>query len=387
MNQPNSVDHPGDAHWLGYCLELARRGMGQTAPNPMVGAVVVNQGEKVGEGFHPGVGLPHAEVFALKEAGDRAQGATLYVNLEPCNHTGRTPPCTEAILRSGVRRVVAGMVDPDPRVSGSGIQRLRSAGLEVRVGVAEAQCRRLNEGFIHRVTRHRPLGIWKYAMTLDGKIATSTGHSQWITGPAARAEVHRLRASCDAVVVGGNTVRCDNPQLTSHGQGPHNPRRVVLSRRLDLPMPAQLWSTDVAPTLVFTTALADPHRVESLRQLGVEVIIQDPLTPAQVTDHLYHQGCATVLWECGGTLAAQAIADQVIDKIWAFIAPKLIGGAQAPTPLGDLGITHMAAAIGLHPVSHRQVGEDWLMEAYLGQATPLSPPTMPAEDKPEETVN
>jgi diaminohydroxyphosphoribosylaminopyrimidine deaminase/5-amino-6-(5-phosphoribosylamino)uracil reductase len=353
----------------------------------MVGAVVVNQGEKVGEGFHPGAGLPHAEVFALEAAGDRAQGATLYVNLEPCNHTGRTPPCTEAILRSGVRRVVAGMVDPDPRVSGSGIQRLRSAGLEVRVGVAEAQCRRLNEGFIHRVTRHRPLGIWKYAMTLDGKIATSTGHSQWITGPAARAEVHRLRASCDAVVVGGNTVRCDNPQLTSHGQGPHNPRRVVLSRRLDLPMPAQLWSTDVAPTLVFTTALADPHRVESLRQLGVEVVIQDSLTPAQVTDHLYHQGCATVLWECGGTLAAQAIADQVIDKIWAFIAPKLIGGAQAPTPLGDLGITHMAAAIGLHPVSHRQVGEDWLMEAYLGQATPLSPPTMPAEDKPEETVN
>jgi len=381
--QPSSVDDPGDAHWLGYCLELARQGMGKTAPNPMVGAVVVNQGEKVGEGFHPAVGLPHAEVFALEAAGDRAQGATLYVNLEPCNHTGRTPPCTEAILRSGIRRVVAGMVDPDPRVSGSGIARLRSAGVAVRVGVAEAECRRLNEGFIHRVTRHRPLGIWKYAMTLDGKIATTTGHSQWITGPTARAEVHRLRAGCDAVVVGGNTVRCDNPQLTSHGQSTHNPRRVVLSRRLDLPIPAHLWSTDVAPTLVFTTAMADPRQAEKLRDLGVEVVIQDPLSPAQVTDYLYHQGCGTVLWECGGTLAAQAIADQVIDKLWAFIAPKLIGGAQAPSPLGDLGITQMTAAIGLNPVTHRQVGEDWLMEAYLEQASPLSTPTRPPEDQPE----
>ncbi len=339
--------------------------MGRTAPNPMVGAVVVNQGEKVGEGFHPGVGLPHAEVFALQQAGDRSQGATLYVNLEPCNHTGRTPPCTEAIMESGIRRVVAGMVDPDPRVSGRGIDRLRAAGIEVIVGVAEAECRRLNEGFIQRVTRHRPLGLLKYAMTLDGKIATQTGHSQWITGPQARAEVHRLRAHCDAVVVGGNTVRCDNPRLTTHGHSSHNPRRVVLSRRLDLPEQAHLWATQTAPTLVLTTPAADQNQAQKLRNLGVEVITLDPLTPRQVTEYLYQQGCAMVLWECGGNLAAQAIADQVIDKIWAFIAPKLIGGELAPTPLGNLGITHMAEAIGLQALTYRSIGEDCLIEAYL----------------------
>lgn len=365
MTQTPTHDHPDHAHWLGQCLILAQRGMGRTAPNPMVGAVVVNQGELVGEGFHPGVGLPHAEVFALQQAGERARGATLYVNLEPCNHTGRTPPCTDAILAAGIGRVVAGMVDPDPRVSGRGIERLRQAGVEVIVGVAEAACRQLNQGFIQRVTRQRPLGILKYAMTLDGKIATTTGHSQWITDPGARAEVHRLRARCDAVVVGGNTVRRDNPQLTSHGQGCHNPRRVVLSRQLELPDQAHLWSTDIAPTLVFTTALAAPQQVERLRHLGVEVIIQDDLTAAQATEYLYQQGCATVLWECGGNLAAQAIADRVIDQIWAFIAPKLIGGNQAPGPLGDLGITHMAQAIRLEDLTCRSLGPDYLIEANL----------------------
>ncbi|XGB44125.1 MAG: bifunctional diaminohydroxyphosphoribosylaminopyrimidine deaminase/5-amino-6-(5-phosphoribosylamino)uracil reductase RibD [Nodosilinea sp. LVE1205-7] len=339
--------------------------MGRTAPNPMVGAVVVKQGEIVGEGFHPGLGLPHAEVFALQEAGERARGATLYVNLEPCNHTGRTPPCTEAIIGSGIRRVVAGMVDPDPRVSGGGIERLRAAGIEVIVGVAERACQRLNEGFLQRVTRHRPLGVLKYAMTLDGKIATQAGQSRWITGPTARAEVHRLRAHCDAVVVGGNTVRCDNPHLTTHGYSGPNPKRVVLSRQLDLPDQAHLWATEIAPTLVFTTPAAAENQVQRLRDLGVEVITLDPLTPAQVTDYLYQQGCAMVLWECGGNLAAQAIADRVIDKLWAFIAPKLIGGNQAPTPIGDLGITHMAQAIDLTALTYRSLGEDYLIEAYL----------------------
>ncbi|HEY9888040.1 MAG TPA: bifunctional diaminohydroxyphosphoribosylaminopyrimidine deaminase/5-amino-6-(5-phosphoribosylamino)uracil reductase RibD, partial [Candidatus Obscuribacterales bacterium] len=207
--------NPTDSHWMQRCLELARQGWGKTAPNPLVGAVVVQAGAVVGEGFHPAAGQPHAEVFALRAAGDRAQGATLYVNLEPCNHMGRTPPCTEAVMAAGIARVVVGMIDPDPRVAGGGVQRLQAAGLEVTVGVEEAACQQLNEAFSYSVQHQRPFGILKYAMTLDGKIAASSGHSAWVTGPAARTWVHQLRSRCDAVIVGGQTVRQDNPHLTN----------------------------------------------------------------------------------------------------------------------------------------------------------------------------
>lgn len=360
--------HPNDPvhqHWMARCIDLAQQAAGQTAPNPLVGSVIVRAGEVVGEGFHPGAGQPHAEVFALRQAGAQAQGSTLYVNLEPCNHTGRTPPCTEAIIQAGVRRVVAGMVDPDPRVAGAGIERLRQAGLEVLVGVEEAACRRLNEAFVCRVLHQRPLGWLKYAMTLDGKIATTTGHSQWITGPEARAAVHQLRSVCDAVVVGGNTVRHDNPRLTSHGHSVHNPRRVVMSRVLDLPAHAQLWDRSVASTTVFTSPAAPAHRRQALDQAGVEVIVLETLTPKTVMQHLYDSGCAQVLWECGGTLAAQAIQDGVIDKVWAFVAPKLVGGQEAPTPLDSLGITEMSAAVPLQRVTWRSIGPDLLLEGYL----------------------
>jgi len=348
------------------CLELASRAAGQTAPNPMVGCVVLDHGLVVGEGFHPGAGQPHAEVLALAQAGPRAQGATLYVNLEPCNHTGRTPPCTEAVIGAGVARVVVGMVDPDPRVSGSGIQRLRQAGVEVIVGVEAAACQRLNEAFVQRVTRQRPLGLLKYAMTLDGKIATTSGHSAWVTGPAARTAVHQLRATCDAVVVGGKTVRRDNPRLTTHGQSSHNPYRVVMSRRLDLPAQAHLWDIQVAPTLVFTTPEADPERRQHLLDQGVELFVLPTLTPRIMTQHLYQRGCAAVLWECGGQLAAQALQDGLIDKVWAFIAPKLVGGQGAPTPLGDLGIQHMDRALLLERITWRTLGPDLWLEGYLG---------------------
>ncbi|PSR18649.1 bifunctional diaminohydroxyphosphoribosylaminopyrimidine deaminase/5-amino-6-(5-phosphoribosylamino)uracil reductase RibD [filamentous cyanobacterium CCP3] len=353
------------------CLELAGLAAGQTAPNPMVGCVVLKAGIVVGEGFHPGAGQPHAEVFALAQAGDRARGATLYVNLEPCNHTGRTPPCTEAVVGAGISRVVVGMVDPDPRVSGSGIERLRQAGIEVEVGVEEATCQRLNEAFVQRVTHQRPLGLLKYAMTLDGKIAATSGHSAWVTGPVARAAVHQLRATCDAVVVGGNTVRCDNPRLTSHGYSSRNPLRVVMSRRLDLPSSANLWQIKDAPTVIFTTAQADPERQQQLTTQGVEVAVLSMLTPRHVTEQLYQRGCAAVLWECGGRLAAEAIKDGVIDKLWAFVSPKLVGGTSAPGPVGDLGIQRMDQALALERTTWQTLGDDLLLEAYL------SPPTSP----------
>lgn len=359
-----------DRQMMQRCLELARQAMGQTAPNPMVGAVVVRQGEIIGEGFHPQAGQPHAEVFALRAAGvdaasERpAQGATVYVNLEPCSHYGRTPPCADALIAAGVAKVVVGMVDPNPQVAGTGIERLRAAGIEVIVGVEEAACRDLNEAFIHRMLHHRPLGILKYAMTLDGKIATTTGHSAWVSSSASRALVHQLRSACDAVIIGGNTVRRDNPLLTSHGQG-HDPLRVVMSRTLDLPLQAQLWQTATVPTLVLTTPEAPPSTKQELEQQGVEVITLPELTPAEVMQLLNQRSCLSVLWECGGTLAAKAITDGAVQKVLAFIAPKIIGGVGAPSPVADLGFTQMTQALSLEKVRWRAIGSDYLLEGYL----------------------
>lgn len=352
---------------MGHCLELARRALGQTAPNPLVGCAIAQNGRIVGEGFHPGAGHPHAEVFALQEAGEKARGATVYVNLEPCNHYGRTPPCTDALIAAGVAKVVVGVIDPNPLVAGSGIAKLREAGIEVVVGVAEAECRQLNEAFMHRIVYNRPFGILKYAMTLDGKIATTTGHSAWVTSEAARSEVHRLRVACDAVIIGGNTVRRDNPLLTSRSTKADNPVRVVMSRSLDLPAAANLWDVTEAKTLVFTEIGSNPDFQQYLTEKGVEVVEMFPLTPAKVMDNLYDRQFLSVLWECGGNLAARAIADGAVQKIWAFIAPKIIGGQIAPSPVGDLGLVKMTEAVELENISLRAIGCDYLFEGYLKQ--------------------
>ncbi|MFY7803614.1 MAG: bifunctional diaminohydroxyphosphoribosylaminopyrimidine deaminase/5-amino-6-(5-phosphoribosylamino)uracil reductase RibD [Limnoraphis robusta] len=363
----NDPERPAefDRQMMLRCLELARRALGKTAPNPLVGCVIVQDNIIVGEGFHPGAGQPHAEVFALRDAGERAVGATVYVNLEPCNHYGRTPPCTEALIQAKVAKVVVGMIDPNPLVAGQGIERLKQAGIEVIVGVEQDACQLLNEGFVHRILHHQPLGILKYAMTLDGKIATTTGHSAWITSPTARQQVHQLRVACDAVIVGGNTVRRDNPHLTTHHAGEPHPLRVVMSRKLDLPLEANLWDITAANTLVLTTKDADPDCQEQLQKKGVEVVALSPLTPATVMNHLYDRQFLNVLWECGGTLAAQAIAEGVIQKIWAFIAPKIIGGETAPSPVGDLGFTQMNEALTLERVTLHSIGSDYLIEGYL----------------------
>ena len=365
---PNTSDFQASAAFdqatIRRCCELASQAAGRTAPNPLVGSVITQGNEIVGEGYHPQAGEPHAEIFALRDAGKRAKGATLYVNLEPCNHFGRTPPCSEAVITAGIRRVVIGMADPNPQASG-GIQKLQAAGIDVSVGIEEARCRLLNEAFIYRVTYKQPFGVLKYAMTLDGKIATTTGHSAWISGPASRRQVHQLRGRCDAVIVGGNTVRLDNPNLTTHSESDRNPLRVVMSRQLDLPIAANLWDTSVAPTLVFTQMGANEQVAKSLRNRGVEIVELDALTPHTVMDALYEIGLMSVLWECGGTLAAAAIADGSVQKLWAFIAPKLIGGATAPSPLGDLGLEKMTDAIALENASISQIEQDFLLQGYL----------------------
>ena len=354
-----------DREIMQRCLQLARLVVGYTSPNPLVGAVVVKDGKIVGEGFHPGAGEPHAEVFALRDAGEQAHGATMYVNLEPCNHYGRTPPCSEALIKAGVAKVVVGMVDPNPLVSGRGIVKLQAAGVDVLTGVEEADCRLLNEGFIHRVLHHKPFGILKYAMTLDGKIATSSGHSTWVTNDATRQAVHRLRSACDAVIIGGNTVRQDNPHLTNHGQGNHSPLRVVMSRHLNLPSSANLWNTDNAQTVVLTKVGANPEFQALLYRQGVEVVELEPLTPNQVMTYFYNRGFCKVLWECGGILAANAIAQGAVQKVLAFIAPKIIGGVKAPGPVGNLGFTTMNEALSLQCAEMHVIGSDFLITGYL----------------------
>ena len=356
-----------DVRMMQRCLQLAQGAAGKTSPNPLVGSVIVKDGEIVGEGFHPEVGQPHAEVFALRDAGEKAKGATVYVNLEPCNHYGRTPPCSQALIKARVAKVVTGMVDPNPLVAGEGIKKLRDAGIEVIVGVEETACRQLNEAFIYRITKKQPFGILKYAMTLDGKIAATTGHSAWVTGKASRHLVHQVRSTCDAVIIGGNTVRKDNPNLTTHGVTEHNPLRVVMSRSLDLPNECNLWNTDIAPTTIFTETNANPALQKKLLDKQVNIITVTALTPKIVVEHLYQQGRAKILWECGGTLAASAIADGTVQKVMAFIAPKIVGGTSAPSPIGDLGLTLMSDAWQLKDVEFRAIDSDILVEGYLSR--------------------
>ena len=305
--------------WMRRALQLAALGKGRTSPNPMVGAVVLDAaGTLVGEGFHARTGEPHAEVGALRQAGDRARGGTLVVSLEPCCHHGRTPPCTEAVIAAGIARVVVAMPDPDPRVAGAGLAHLRAAGLEVIEGVARSEAFRLNRAFVHRVRSGRPLGVLKWAMSLDGRTALPNGDSQWISGPEARAWVHRLRARCDAVIVGGGTVRADDPLLTSRGRRDPELLRVVLSRGLDLPEQARLWQQAEAPTLVAHGPDATAAARERLDALGVERLELAACEPSQLLEALALCGCNRVLWECGPEL------DVVVDVIHRARAPEIM---------------------------------------------------------------
>jgi len=349
--------------WMRRALSLAALGEGRTSPNPLVGALVLDAGGRlVGEGYHARAGEAHAEVGALAQAGGRARGGTLVVTLEPCCHHGRTPPCSEAVIAAGIARVVVAMADPDPRVAGGGIERLRTAGIEVIEAVAEAEARALNAPFLHRVASGRPWGLLKWAMSLDGRTALPNGASQWISGPEARAWVHRLRAGCDAVIVGGGTVRTDDPLLTSRGRRQPEPLRVVLSRSLELPADARLWDQGLAPTLVAhgpsplalrpargeerrkDPPVADPawpHRAARLDQRGVERLELPACEPAALLEALARRGCNRVLWECGPELAAAALRQGCVQELAAVVAPKLLGGVAARTPLGDLELEAM----------------------------------------------
>ncbi|MGE3538909.1 MAG: bifunctional diaminohydroxyphosphoribosylaminopyrimidine deaminase/5-amino-6-(5-phosphoribosylamino)uracil reductase RibD [Candidatus Tectimicrobiota bacterium] len=361
-----------DVPYMQQALALAQGGLGFVSPNPLVGCVIVRAGQVVGRGYHQRYGGPHAEVFALQEAGDLAHDAVLYVSLEPCSHTGKTPPCVEAVIQARPRRVVAAMRDPNPLVAGGGLARLTEAGIAVTVGVCEAEARKLNEAFLKYITTRRPFVTLKSALTLDGKIATRTGASRWITGETARQYGHLLRHAADAMLVGAGTVLQDDPQLTTRlpdRQGV-NPLRVIVDSTLRLPLTAQVF--DVAAerrTLVATTARAAEARQAELRARGVEVVCLPATDKGRVEldallRYLGERGIASVLVEGGATLSAALLKQRLVDKVLFFIAPKIIGG-DGLSAIAACGVELMEQAILLHDVTGQCVGNDFLLEAYL----------------------
>ena len=356
---------------MSEALRIARRGEGRVEPNPMVGAVVVRGGKVVGRGYHRRFGGPHAEVFALQEAGERARGATLYVSLEPCCHFGKTPPCTDAIIRAGIRRVVAAMPDPNPLVAGKGIDRLRTAGVEVAVGVLEAEARRLNAPFVKLMVTRTPFVIAKWAMSLDGKIATARGESRWISSDVSRRFVHSLRGTVDGLVVGIGTVLRDDPRLLAEGSPRRIATRIVLDSKARTPLESKLVQTiGAAPLLVVATERARQVRVNELRSRGAEVLLLAETGGRpdirSLLKILGERQFTKLLVEGGGSLLASFFEDRLVDRVHAFIAPKLIGGRTAPTPFDGTGFAHLRDILHVRDMSYRRMGPDILLTAELG---------------------
>lgn len=338
-----------DLTYMKRALRLARKGVGRTAPNPAVGCVIVRDGSIVGEGWHKKAGTPHAEVHALTMAGEAARGADVYVTLEPCCHQGKTPPCCDALINAGVRRVVAAMVDPFPQVAGQGLQRLRQAGILVDVGLLEEQCRDLNKGFIKSVTTGMPYLIYKSAMTLDGNIATVTGHSRWVTGVESRRQVHRLRSQCDAVMVGVDTVIADNPQLTVRHVKGRDPVRVIVDTHLRTPESVNVLNVATTSKTIIATCESDAAVHQRYQAQGAEILVcreYDGRVAMQDLLHkLMNQGIHTVLLEGGSRLAGDLLQHGLIDECIFFYAPKVVGNGFAPFAMQ--GIATMDEAIRL----------------------------------------
>lgn len=357
------------AFWMRRALAEAERGRGRVEPNPMVGAVVVNDGRIVGIGHHERFGGPHAEVNALRQAGGAARGSTIYVTLEPCCHHGKTPPCTDAILSAGVARVVAAMHDPFPKVAGGGFARLRDAGLEVTVNVEADAARRLNAPFLKRLATGRPYVTAKWAMTLDGKIATSTGHSAWISGPRSRALVHETRGRMDAIVVGIGTALADDPQLTARPPGPRTSTRVVLDSRARLPLESRLVKTArEIPVLVAVSADAPVERCRALAAAGCEVRTFDEKGAVPVGKMLDVLGTNTftnVLVEGGGRVLGAFFDAGEVDAVDVFIAPVIEGGAHPFGPVRGEGVSRMTDALKLETTQFSHVDVDLRLQGTL----------------------
>jgi diaminohydroxyphosphoribosylaminopyrimidine deaminase/5-amino-6-(5-phosphoribosylamino)uracil reductase len=368
---------PADHTSMRQALRLAARGEGWVSPNPMVGAVVVQQGQVVGRGWHRRYGGPHAEVEALRAAGEKARGATLYVTLEPCNHHGKTPPCTEAVLAAGIARVVAATPDPNPSVEGGGAAFLRSRGVQVDVGLLAPEARRLNEAWFHWLAVGRPWVSVKAACSLDGKIATRTGDSQWLTGEAARAFGHRLRHRADAILVGAGTVLADDPQLTTRlprGRG-RDPIRVVLDSRLRLPLTARLLHLNSpAPTWIACTEAAHPEKIRALEAAGAEVLVL-PAAAGRVSlrpllEELGRRRVQHLLVEGGAAVLGACFDEGLVNRFYFFYAPKFLGGREALGVIGGQGVARLAEAHRAVELAVKRLGPDLLVSGRVAGPTP-----------------
>jgi len=364
------VDKPvPDETYMKRALRLARRGLGKVSPNPMVGAVIVRGGRVIGEGYHRRYGGPHAEVNAIASAREATSGATMYVTLEPCCHYGKTPPCVEAVIKAGIKRVVIGTLDPFPEMRGKSLKILHQAGIETRVGVLEAGCLALNEVYFKYINTGRPFVTVKFAQTLDGRIATAAGSSRWISSPPSRKLAHRLRARHDAILVGAGTVLADDPELTTRLVKGRNPVRIVLDSKLRLPLTARvLAGQERARTLVATTPAADGKKLTALKEMGIEVLEVPPDAQGRVDlggllPRLVERQVSSVLVEGGAAVITAFLKAGLADRLVVFIAPRIMGrGIEA---VGELDIAEVARAIKVNYERVYRSGEDIVVEGRV----------------------
>jgi diaminohydroxyphosphoribosylaminopyrimidine deaminase/5-amino-6-(5-phosphoribosylamino)uracil reductase len=368
---------PQDRFYMQMALDLAVLGKGRTAPNPMVGAVVVKDRRVVGRGWHERYGGPHAEVNALNQAGEQARGGTIYVTLEPCNHTGKTPPCTEKILSAGLRRVVVAMEDPNPGVKGGGNARLRAAGLEVCAGLEKEAARRLNAYFIKHTGTGRPFVILKWAATLDGRIATRTGDARWVSGPESRAFVHQLRHAVDAIMVGVGTVKADDPSLTTRFPegGGVDPTRIILDTHLSIPVKARvLTQSSDAQTIVVTGPDASPEARRQVEATGARVLVaacrDGRIDLDALMTTLGAEGMTSILVEGGSRVSGSVLRSHIVDQLYLFFAPKLLGGSDGVPICRGEGPSLMRDCLNLDDIQVHRCGDDVMIEGRIRDATP-----------------
>lgn len=360
--------------YMRRALELARKGEGHTSPNPMVGCVVVKDGRIISEGYHEKYGEFHAERNALTRCTEDTTGADLYVTLEPCCHQGKTPPCTDIIIEKKIARVFVGSMDSNPLVAGKGVQILRDHGIYVETGILEEECLKLNEVFYHYITTKTPFVVMKYAMTLDGKIACATGDSKWVTGEIARAQVHRMRGRYRGIMVGIGTVLADDPMLNCRVEGGVDPVRIICDSNLHIPLESQIVKTAseietiVACSQESLEAERKQEKIRKLKDAGIQLIGTEGahgVNLVELMKKLGEQNIDSILLEGGGTLNASALEDGIVNKVYAYIAGKLIGGMDARSPVEGMGIDRMADAITLKDMEIERLGDDFCIVGYV----------------------
>ncbi len=356
--------------YMRLALELAANAAGRTSPNPLVGAVIVKDNRVVGCGWHRRAGTPHAEVHALNQAGELARGAEVYVTLEPCSHYGKTPPCAKALIEAGVKKVYAALLDPNPKVAGKGFKMLKEAGIEVEYGFLEDEARRQNEVFLKWIETKRPFIALKAAMTLDGKIATASGQSKWITNETSRAFGYKLRDLYDGIMVGINTVKADNPSLTARVEGGKNPVRIVLDSSLDIDLKANVVTDKAARTVIATTDVASKTKIAELEKLGVQVLVIDKdeynrVDVEKLMDVLGGQKICSILAEGGATLHGSLVEKRLVDRAYFFIAPKIVGGTTAKSPVMGEGILNLSQALTLDEMEIKKLAGDILITGRI----------------------